>query len=84
VGTVLTVLALLLMSAWNHTAYYPSTADLQSSLTIENSCSSYFTLNTMFYVSLLVPVVLAYIVYCWYKIDAKKLTKEEISTDHAY
>ena len=84
IGTVLTVLALLLMSAWNHTAYYPSTADLQSSLTIENSSSSYFTLNTMFYVSLLVPFVLAYIVFCWYKIDAKKLTKEEISTDHAY
>ena len=84
IGTVLTVLALLLMSAWNNTAFYPSTADLQSSLTIENSCSSYFTLNTMFYVSLLVPFVLAYIVYCWRKIDAKKLTKEEISTDHAY
>ena len=84
VGTVLTVLALLLMSAWNNTAYYPSTADLQSSLTLENSCSSYFTLNTMFYVSLLVPFVLAYIVYCWWKIDSKKLTKEEVSTDHAY
>ena len=84
IGTVLTVLALLLMSAWNNTAFYPSTAELQSSLTIENSCSSYFTLNTMFYVSLLVPFVLAYIVYCWRKIDAKKLTKEEISTDHAY
>ncbi|MBP5339073.1 MAG: cytochrome d ubiquinol oxidase subunit II [Prevotella sp.] len=85
VGTVLTVLPLLLLSAWNHTAYYPSTADLQSSLTIENSCSSYFTLNTMFYVSLLVPFVLAYIVYCWRKIDSQKITREEISTDgHAY
>ena len=85
VGTVLTVLPLLLMSAWNHTAYYPSTADLQSSLTIENSCSSYFTLNTMFYVSLLVPFVLAYIVYCWRKIDSRKITHEEIATDgHAY
>jgi len=83
-GTVLTVLALLLLSAWNHTSYYPSTADLQSSLTLENSSSSYFTLNTMFYVSLLVPFVLAYIAYCWRKIDAKKLTKEEISSDHAY
>ena len=84
-GTVLTVLSLLLMSAWNHTAYYPSTADLQSSLTIENSCSSYFTLNTMFYVSLLVPAVLAYIVYCWRKIDSRKITREEIATDgHAY
>ena len=84
IGTVLTVLALLLCSAWNHTAYYPSTADLQSSLTLANSCSSEFTLRTMFYVSLLVPFVLAYIVYCWRAIDSKKLTKEEIKTDHAY
>ena len=84
IGTVLTVLALLLCSAWNHTAYYPSTADLQSSLTMENSCSSEFTLRTMFYVSLLVPFVLAYIVYCWRAIDSKKLTKEEINSDHAY
>ena len=84
IGTVLTVLALLLCSAWNNTAYYPSTADLQSSLTIQNSCSSEFTLRTMFYVSLLVPFVLAYIVYAWRAIDSKKLTKEEIQTDHAY
>jgi len=84
IGTVLTVLALLLSSAWNHTAYYPSTADLQSSLTLENSCSSEFTLTTMFYVSLLVPFVLAYIIYCWHAIDKKKLDKEEIQTDHAY
>jgi len=84
IGTVLTVLALLLCSAWNHTAYYPSTADLQSSLTMVNSCSSEFTLRTMFYVSLLVPFVLAYIVYAWRAIDAKKLDREEIKTDHAY
>ena len=84
IGTVLTVLALLLCSAWNNTAYYPSTADLQSSLTLQNSCSSEFTLRTMFYVSLLVPFVLAYIVYAWRAIDAKKLDKEEIRTDHAY
>ena len=84
IGTVLTVLALLLCSAWNMTAYYPSTAHLQSSLTIENSCSSEFTLRTMFYVSLLVPFVLAYIVYCWRAIDKKKLTREEVQTDHAY
>ena len=83
-GTVLTVLALLLCSAWNNTAYYPSTADLQSSLTIQNSCSSEFTLTTMFYVSLLVPFVLAYIVYAWHAIDNKKLTKDEIKEDHAY
>ena len=84
IGTVLTVLALLLCCAWNNTAYYPSTADLQSSLTLQNSCSSEFTLRTMFYVSLLVPFVLAYIVYCWRAIDKKKLDKDEIQTDHAY
>ena len=84
IGTVLTVLALLLSSAWNNTAYYPSTADLQSSLTIQNSCSSEFTLTTMFWVSLLVPFVLAYIVYAWRAIDAKKLDKEELKNDHAY
>ena len=84
IGTVLTVLALLLCSAWNHTAYYPSTADLQSSLTMANSCSSEFTLRTMFYVSLLVPFVLAYIIYCWRAIDSKKLSTEELKDDHAY
>ena len=84
IGTVLTVLALLLCAGWNNTAYYPSTADLQSSLTISNSCSSEFTLTTMFWVSLLVPFVLAYIIYAWRAIDSKKLDKEEIKTDHAY
>ena len=84
IGTVLTVLALLLCCAWNNTAYYPSTADLQSSLTLQNSCSSEFTLRTMFYVSLLVPFVLAYIIYAWRAIDAKKLTKDELQGDHAY
>ena len=84
IGTVLTVLALLLCSAWNHTAYYPSTADLQSSLTMVNSCSSEFTLRTMFYDSLLVPFVLAYIVYAWRAIDKKKLNKQEMEDDHAY
>ena len=85
IGTVLTVLPLLLLSAWNHTAYYPSTADLQSSLTLEKSCSSYFTLNTMFWVSLLVPFVLTYIVYAWRKIDSKKIDRAEIANDdHAY
>jgi len=85
IGTVLTVLALLLCSAWNNTAYYPSTADLQSSLTMQNSCSSEFTLRTMFYVSLLVPFVLAYIVYAWRAIDRKKITAKEIEeAEHAY
>ena len=85
IGTVLTVLALLLCCAWNNTAYYPSTADLQSSLTLVNSCSSEFTLRTMFYVSLLVPFVLAYIFYAWRAIDNTKITEEELkSDDHAY
>ena len=84
IGTVLVVLCLLLCAGWNGTAYYPSTADLQSSLTIQNSCSSEFTLTTMFYVSLLVPFVLAYIIYAWRAIDAKKLDKDEINSDHAY
>ena len=85
IGTVLTVLALLLCCAWNNTAYYPSTADLQSSLTLVNSCSSEFTLRTMFYVSLLVPFVLAYIIYAWRAIDKTKLTKQELQDDdHAY
>ena len=84
IGVVLVVLPLLLMSAWNGTAYYPSTADLQSSLTIANSCSSEFTLRTMFYVSLIIPFVLAYIIYAWWAIDQKKLDKQEIADDHAY
>ena len=77
-------LTLLLLTAWNNTAYYPSNADLQSSLTIQNSCSSEFTLRTMFYVSLLIPFVLAYIAYCWYSLDKKKITKEEISEGEVY
>ena len=83
-GVVLVVLPLLLMSAWNGTAYYPSTADLQSSLTIVNSCSSEFTLRTMFYVSLIIPFVLAYIVYAWRAIDKKKLERADITDGHAY
>ncbi len=83
-GVVLAVLALLLCAGWNNTAFYPSNADLQSSLTIANSCSSEFTLRTMFYVSLLVPFVVAYIAYVWYAMDKKKLTKEEVSEEEAY
>lgn len=71
IGVVLVVLSLLLVAGWNGTAYYPSNADLQSSLTIANSCSSEFTLRTMFYVSLLVPVVVAYIAYVWRVMDRK-------------
>ena len=84
IGTVLTVLSLLLCAGLNNTAYYPSLADLQSSLTIANSCSSEFTLQVMSVVSILVPFVLAYIVYAWHSIDKKKLDKEELTTDEAY
>ena len=85
IGVVLTVLALLLCAGYNNTAYYPSTADLQSSLTLANSCSSEFTLRTMAYVSILVPFVLAYIIYAWRAIDRKPITAKELEQDgHAY
>ena len=84
IGTVLVVLVLLLCVGWNNTAYYPSTADLQSSLTIQNSCSSEFTLRTMAIVSLFIPFVLAYIIYAWRSIDKKKLDKKEIEEGEAY
>ncbi|WP_419556303.1 cytochrome d ubiquinol oxidase subunit II [Phocaeicola sp.] len=85
IGTVLTVLALLLCVGYNDTAYYPSTADLQSSLTLVNSCSSEFTLRVMAYVSVLVPFVLAYIVYAWRAIDRKPITAQELEKDgHTY
>lgn len=71
IGVVLVVLSLLLVAGLGGTAYYPSNADLQSSLTISNSCSSEFTLRTMFYVSLLVPFVFAYIAYVWRVMDKK-------------
>ena len=84
IGTVVAVTALFLMAGWNNTAYYPSNADLQSSLTIVNSSSSEFTLRTMFVVSLLVPFVLAYIVYAWRSIDKKKIDRSEISRGDVY
>ena len=85
IGVVLVVLILFLIAGWNNTAYYPSTADLQSSLTIQNSSSSEFTLKAMFYVSFLVPFVLAYIVYAWRAIDRKAIDRKEIAEDdHAY
>lgn len=84
IGVVLVVLVLLLIAGWNGTAYYPSNADLQSSLTIMNSCSSEFTLRTMAVVSLFIPFVLAYIVYVWHAMDSKKITKEEIKHGDAY
>ena len=77
-GTVLTVLALLLCAGWNNTAYYPSLTDLQSSLTLQNSSSSPFTLKVMSYVSILVPFVLAYIFYAWRALDLHKIDAEEM------
>jgi cytochrome d ubiquinol oxidase subunit II len=85
VGTILTVFALFLIAGFNHTAYYPSTFDLQSSLTIENSSSSYYTLTVMSYVSLLVPFVVAYIWIAWRAIDNKKIDTEELKNEsHIY
>ena len=85
IGTVLVVLSLFLIVGFNHTSYYPSSADLQSSLTLANSCSSMFTLKTMAYVSVLIPFVLAYIVYAWRALNKKPITMDEIKNeDHTY
>jgi len=85
IGTVLTVLSLLLIAGYNNTAYYPSTYNLQNSLTIYNSSSSKFTLTAMSYVSLLVPFVLAYIFYAWKAINNKKIDAEEMKNEgHVY
>jgi len=85
IGTVLTVLALFLLAGFNNTAYYPSTFDLQSSLTIQNSSSSQYTLTAMSYVSLLVPFVIAYIWIAWRAIDNKKIDMAELDNEtHVY
>lgn len=81
-GSVLVVLALLLCAGWNNTAYYPSVASLQSSLTIANSSSSLFTLRTMTYVSFIIPFVLAYIVWAWRALDHTPITPEETNEGH--
>lgn len=83
-GTVLAVIPLFLIAGYNGTAYYPSSADLQSSLTISNSCSSEFTLTAMSIVSLIIPFVVAYIAYFWYKMDKRSLTKEELAESEKY
>lgn len=84
-GTVLTVFSVFLLAGFNNTAYYPSTYDLNSSLTIMNSSSSKFTLTAMSYVSLLVPFVLAYIIYAWRSITSKKIDLAEMEEDsHSY
>ncbi len=84
VGVVLTVMAVLLNVGFNNTSYYPSTVDLQSSLTIINSSGSHYTLMAMSYASLMVPFVLAYIAYAWYSMDRVKITKEEIESPDAH
>lgn len=83
-GTVFAVMALFLIAGYNGTAYYPSTADLQSSLTLANSCSSEFTLRTMAVVSLVIPFVLAYIAYFWRKMDKQSLTTDELNQSEKY
>ena len=84
-GTVLAVFSLFLVAGFNDTSFYPSTYDLQSSLTIINASSSGFTLKTMMYVSILIPFVLGYIWYAWKAINNTKITKEELSSgDHKY
>lgn len=85
IGTVLTVLSLFLIAGYNNTAYYPSTFNLQHSLTIFNSSSSKFTLTVMSFVSLLIPFVAAYIWYAWKSINVKKIDEEEIKNEtHVY
>lgn len=81
-GTVITVCTLLLVAGYNNTAYYPSSTDLQSSLTIFNSSSSEFTLTVMSYVSILIPFVLAYIFYVWRSLEKKRTDIEDINSDH--
>jgi len=84
-GTVLAVLSLLLITGYNGTAFYPSTYNLQNSLTIRNASSSQFTLKTMTIVSFLIPFVLAYIWYAWRAINNKKIDPEEMKTEgHVY
>lgn len=83
-GTIFVVMALFMLVGYNNTAYYPSTADLNASLTIANSSSSEFTLRTMAVVSLIIPFVVAYIAYFWRKMDRKSLTKEELDKGEKY
>ncbi len=83
-GVVLAVMAIFMIAGYNGTAYYPSTADIQSSLTLSNSCSSEFTLKTMAIVSLIIPFVVAYIAYFWRQMDKKSLTKNDLEKGEKY
>ena len=80
-GTIITVLSILMLAGFNNTAFYPSTFDLQSSLTISNASSSKYTLKAMSWVSLLVPIVIAYIWYTWKAMSKKKVSREDIEKD---
>lgn len=80
-GTVLTVLSLLMLAGFNNTAFYPSTYDLQSSLTIHNASSSIYTLTAMSWVSLLVPFVVLYIWFTWKSMNKKKVSEGDIEND---
>ncbi|HJF83729.1 cytochrome d ubiquinol oxidase subunit II [Helicobacter pullorum] len=85
IGSVLAVFAILLSIGIGKSAFYPSLVDLQDSLTIYNASSSYYTLSVMGYVSLLVPFVLAYIIYVWNLMDRVKITRDELREDsHQY
>ncbi|MCG8699114.1 MAG: cytochrome d ubiquinol oxidase subunit II [Bacteroidales bacterium] len=85
IGTIAVVLSVFFLAGFNNTAYYPSTFDLQSSLTIRNSSSSKYTLVAMSWVSLFIPVVLAYIWYAWKSINIKAIDKSEMeTTEHKY
>lgn len=84
IGVILVVTVLLLIAGWNNTAFYPSNVDLQSSLTIANACSSEVTLRVMAWVTLLIPIIIAYGAYCWWSIDKTHLSKAEIEKGDAY
>ncbi len=79
-GTILTVLALFFIAGWNNTSFYPSSHDLQSSLTIANASSSHFTLKVMTYVSMMIPFVLAYIILTWRSMNKKDITRDEMDS----
>jgi cytochrome d ubiquinol oxidase subunit II len=83
-GTVLVGLAVFFTAGFNNTPFYPSKADLQSSLTIFNASSSHYTLTAMTYVAFVIPLVLAYIAYVWYLMDGRKIGAEDINDTKAY
>ena len=81
-GTVLVVFSLFMLAGFNNTAFYPSSYDLQSSLTIQNASSSKYTLVAMSWVSLFIPFVLAYIIFAWRALNKKKIDEQEMQEEH--